>query len=112
MPDRVAGQGSGILGPVVLAAFLAACSAPGNNSSSNLPDVTTVAPTAKTYVATREINLRTGPKQSYARSVVPPGTVVTPNGYVSGRWWQVDTDKYGTGWVDSRELSLNRAVTD
>lgn len=84
----------------------AGSSPPKGRTAAALPDVTTVAPTAKTYVSTRELNLRTGPNHRYeAKTVLPPGTVVTPNGYVSGSWWQVDTEKYGTGWVDSTGLN-------
>ena len=115
MPQRFSVRRAGIVGAVALAALLAACAAlegpgeatgtsgvPKGRASSTLPDVTTVPPTAKTYVATRELNLRTGPNHHYdARATLPPGTVVTPNGYVSGSWWQVDTDKFGTGWIDS-----------
>jgi uncharacterized protein YgiM (DUF1202 family) len=115
MPQRFASRGPGIVGAVALAALFAACAAPDapgeatgtsgapkGRTSSILPDVTTVPPTAKTYVATRELTLRTGPSHHYdTRATLPPGTVVTPNGYVSGSWWQVDTDKFGTGWIDS-----------
>jgi uncharacterized protein YgiM (DUF1202 family) len=70
--------------------------------------VETVAPTAKTYTSVHTLNLRVGPNHRFAaKTVLPIGTVVTPNGYVSGSWWQVDTTSFGTGWVDSTGLKPN-----
>ena len=73
-------------------------------ATTAIPDRTTVPPTAAHYQSVRQLDLRTGPNIGFeTRRVLPAGTVITPNGYVSGGWWQVDT-QYGTGWINSRQL--------
>jgi uncharacterized protein YgiM (DUF1202 family) len=107
-----------IAGSVALIAALAACTAPSHQVASApgaqvapaaAPENrTTVAPQAKTYTSIHTLNLRLGPNHRFAaKTVLPIGTVVTPNGYVSGSWWQVDTQNFGTGWVDSTGLKPN-----
>jgi uncharacterized protein YgiM (DUF1202 family) len=100
---------------------LAACSAPtqtrvataaapaqSGTSGGAAENHATVAPTAKSYISVHTLNLRTGPNHRFAaKTVLPVGTVVTPNGFVSGSWWQVDTQNFGTGWVDSTGLKPN-----
>ena len=89
---------------VATAAAPAATVAPTGETESR----TTVAPAAKTYTSVHTLNLRTGPNHRFAaKTVLPVGTVVTPNGFVSGSWWQVDTQQFGTGWVDSTGLKPN-----
>jgi hypothetical protein len=108
-----------------LALLVAACSSPrvsGDAAGTSVPPAAannasagadregnnngvTVAPTARTYVSTRSLNLRGGPNHRFAAiAVLPPGTTVTPDGYVSGSWWGVIT-RLGNGWVDSTGLS-------
>jgi uncharacterized protein YgiM (DUF1202 family) len=87
---------------------IATAAAPASGSSGETEDRTTHPPTAKTYTSIHSLNLRTGPNHRFtAKTVLPVGTVVTPNGFVSGGWWQVDTPNFGTGWVDSTGLKPN-----
>lgn len=117
MPHRAVDWSLRIATAVALTGLATGCAATGPQTAartrvvpqhpveSTLPDVSTVAPTAKTYVAVHVLNFREGPNHRFpAKTVLPAGTVVTPNGYVSGSWWQVDTPKFGTGWVDSAGL--------
>ena len=118
MPDRRDERLWRIATAAALTAALAACTAPaatqrvgsaaapGPQTASAATD--TVAPKAKTYTSVHALNLRTGPNHRFAaKTVLPIGTVVTPNGFVSGSWWQVDTRNFGTGWVDSTGLKPN-----
>src|SRR5579862_5605235 len=78
-----------------LAAALAACAAPPPqrvatasapaSAAGETEDAATRAPTARTYTSVHTLNLRTGPNHRFtAKTVLPIGTVVTPNGYVAG----------------------------
>src|SRR5690242_15998351 len=119
MHDRRDNRSLRIAAAAALTAALAACTAPAPQqrvgsaaapgaqtaSTGEVENRTTVAPVAKTYTSVHTLNLRTGPNHRFtAKTVLPIGTVVTPNGFVSGSWWQVDTQTFGTGWVDSTGL--------
>jgi uncharacterized protein YgiM (DUF1202 family) len=119
MHSRLVDRSLRLAAAAALTAALAACaaqpqqrvataSAPAASSADESDDVTTRPPTAKTYTSIHTLNFRTGPNHRFpAKTVLPIGTVVTPNGYVSGSWWQVDVPNYGTGWVDSVGLKPN-----
>jgi hypothetical protein len=117
-------------GVAVLAAGLAACAAnpppaaysyappPGGFSGSSTPPAAanlnggygygSSEPAApRHFVTSRATPMRDGPRNGFdIRAVLPAGTAVSTDGYVSGDWWQVQS-RYGTGWVYSRDLSAS-----
>jgi uncharacterized protein YgiM (DUF1202 family) len=100
---HVIGEGTGTSTAPAAATYL---SAAGSDRAGH-NDGVTVAPTGKNYVSSRSLNLRQGPSRNFrATALLPAGTTVTPDGYVSGSWWGVVT-QFGNGWVDSSGLSAS-----
>jgi len=96
------------VGAVALLSLVAACAQPGPPppppppAASAPPPAATPAPT--NYVTTGAVHMRSGPStHAHIITTLAPGSIVSPSGSTSGRWWQVS---YGgtVGFVFSRML--------